>query len=61
LALTGEISSEDFMIDLLLENIKVSNNKAKVKYEKKIEANNQKQIEEQKLDVIARLYLSGMT
>lgn len=60
LALTGEISSDDFMIDLLLENIKVVNERNKVKFDKKTEANKQKRISEQQLDIIASYYLQGM-
>jgi DNA-binding NarL/FixJ family response regulator len=60
LALTGEISSDDFMIDLLLEDMKVIANRNKTKWDKKTEANRQKRITEQQLDVIAELYLQGM-
>ena len=60
LALTGEISSDDFMIDLLLENIKVSNKRAQNNYDKKKEANRQRKIADQQLDVIADLYNKGM-
>jgi DNA-binding NarL/FixJ family response regulator len=60
LALTGEISSDDFMIDLLLEDMKVIANRNKTKWDKKTEANRQKRISEQQLDVIAELYLQGM-
>lgn len=60
LALTGEISSDDYMIDLILENMKVIGEKNKVKYDNKIESQKQKRIEEQKLDLIANLYNGGM-
>ena len=60
LALTGEISSDDFMIELLLENIKVVNEKNAAKYNRKVESQKQKKIEEQKLELIAELYLRGM-
>ena len=60
LALTGEISSDDFMIGLLLENIKVVNKKDTDKWNKKVEANRQKRISEQQLDIIAEYYRQGM-
>ena len=60
LALTGQISSDDFMIELLLENIKVVNERAQSKHDKKVEGQKQKRIEEQKLDIIAELYLQGI-
>ena len=60
LALTGEISSDDFMIDLLLENIKVVNERNQEKWNKKVETQKQKRIEDQKLDIIADLYSKGM-
>lgn len=59
LALTGEISSDDYMIEIMLENIKVINEKNKDKYNKKVESQKQKRIEENKLDVIANLHLQG--
>lgn len=60
LALTGEISSNDYMIDIMLANIKVVNNKSKIKYDKKVESQKQKRIEEQQLNIIADLYKQGM-
>lgn len=60
LALTSEISSDDFMIELLLENMKVVNERNKVKFDKRTEANRQKKIADQKLDLIAELYAGGM-
>lgn len=60
LALTGDFSSDDFMIDLLLEEMKVIGKKNQAKYDKKLQANREKKIEEQQLRVIADLYLSGM-
>ena len=59
LALTGEISSDDYMIEIMLENIKVINEKNKDKYNKKVESQKQKRIEENKLDEIAKLHLQG--
>lgn len=60
LALTGQISSDDFYVKLMLENIKVVNEESKAKYDKKVEAQKQKKISEQQLDVIAAYYLNGM-
>ena len=60
LALTGELSSDDFTIELLLENIKAVNEKNKVKYDKKVESQKQKKIEDLKLMQIAELHKQGL-
>lgn len=59
LALTGEISSDDFMIGLLLENIKVVNEKQKNRYDKRVEANRESKKEKDKLEMIAELHCQG--
>lgn len=60
LVLTGEISSDDFMIEMLLENVKVVNEKNKEKYNKRVESQQQKRIEELKLAEIAELHKQGL-
>lgn len=60
LALTGEISSDDFYIDLILDDMKVINSRNNMKRDREVEASREKRMVEQKLDVIAELYLSGM-
>ena len=60
LALTGDISSDDFMIELMLENIKVVNQRNSNNWQRKVESQKQKRIAEQQLDIIADLYLQGM-
>ena len=60
LALTGGISSDDFMIELMLENIKVVNQRNSNNWQRKVESQKQKRIAEQQLDIIADLYLQGM-
>ena len=58
-ALTGEHSSDNFMIDIMLENLKVVAVKDKKKYDDKKELQRQKKIKEQQLDVIAELLNGG--
>lgn len=60
LVLTGEISSDDFMIEMLLENIKVVNEKNHNKYEKKVQSQKQKRIEDLKLAEVAELHKQGL-
>ena len=60
LVLTGEINSDDFMIEIMLENLKTVSNRNNTKYDKRVEANRQKKIGDQKLDIIADMYLGGM-
>ena len=59
LVLTGEISSDDYMIEVILENMKVVNEKNRAKYDKKVEAQKQKKLEENHLAEMAALYLEG--
>lgn len=61
LALTGEISSDNPMIDVILENMKYVSQKNFDKWEKSKEAKKQKKIDELQLDTIAALYLEGKT
>jgi hypothetical protein len=58
LTLTGEISSDDFMIGILLKNQEKVVEKDKTKYEKKVKATQAKKLE--RLKKIAALYLTGM-
>lgn len=60
LVLTGEISTDDYMIEVILENMKVVNEKNKAKYDKKVESQKQKKLEDQQLSLIADLYLQGV-
>ena len=59
LTLTGQISSDDMMIELMLEPTKVSVGKNKIKYDQKVESSKQKKISEQKLDQIADMMQRG--
>ena len=61
LVLTGNISSNDFMIDLLLEDMKVISERNSIKYEKRKEANRQAKIEKDKLKEIAEMVAKGYT
>ena len=60
LALTGQFSSDDFMVDVILQDMKVVNAKSAAKYEKKVEASRQDKITKQQLDLIAELHLQGL-
>lgn len=60
LVLTGEISSDDYMIDVLLENMKVVNNRSQKKYETKKQNSQQARIQKLKLVEIAELYKQGI-
>jgi hypothetical protein len=60
LALTGQISSDDFMIDLMLENIKVVNERNVIKYNKKVEAKREERMKDLQLEIIAELHLKGL-
>ena len=59
-ALTGQHSSDDFMIDALLSSLKVVSEKNKEKYDSRREAQRQKKIKEQRLDEIAALLNAGL-
>ena len=58
LTLTGEISTDDFMIGILLKNQEKVVEKDKNKYEKKVKATQVKKLD--RLKKIAALYLTGM-
>lgn len=60
LVLTGDISSDDINIRLMLAPIKKINEINVAKYETKIENQKQKKINEMKLDKIAELYKTGL-
>lgn len=57
LVLTGQISSDDVMIDMLLQPMAKMADVNRVKYEQKVEATRGKQIVDQKLEEIAEMYL----
>jgi hypothetical protein len=57
LVLTGQISSDDVMIDMLLQPMAKMADVNMVKYDMKVEATRGKQIADQKLDEIAEMYL----
>ena len=59
LALTGQFSSDDFMVDMALTTMATVVEKDKEKYEKKIETQKQAKIVDQHLDRIAELYYSA--
>lgn len=61
LVLTGEISSDDPMINLMLEPMKKINQNNQVKYDNKVETGKQKKIRELDLDRVAELMLAGYT
>ena len=61
LVLTGEISSDDPMINLMLEPMKKINQNNQVKYDNKVETGKQKKIRELDLDKVAELMLAGYT
>ena len=60
LVLTGQISSDDPIIGLMLEPAKVINEKNVEKYEHKVETGKAKKIHDQKLDQIADLIQKGL-
>ena len=59
LVLTGELSSDDVMIAMLLEPMKKINENNQVKYDTKLEGAKAKKITEMKLDKIAELVRQG--
>lgn len=61
LVLTGDISSNDMIIGLMLEPMKAVSQDNKIKYEQKVEASKQKKIADQKLEEIAELKRQGFT
>lgn len=60
MVLCGQISSDDMIVELMLEPTKVVAGKDHVKYDQKVETQRQKKILDQKLDQIADLHLRGM-
>lgn len=59
LVLTGDVSSDDAMIDLFLEPIKVINERNQHNYEVKVQTQRNKKITDLKLDKIAELFEQG--
>lgn len=59
LALKGDISSDDFYIDLMLQDMKYLVAKNQEKYDNRIETRRQKTIEEMKLIEIADMVKNG--
>lgn len=60
LVLTGQISSDDAMIDMLLAPAKVINDNNVQRYEARKEGTKSKKIKDMKLDDIAELYKNGV-
>ena len=60
LILTGQISSDDVMIDMLLTPAKVINDNNMYKYDMKVENSRQKKIREMRLQEIAEFYEQGL-
>lgn len=61
LVLTGDISSNDPMIGLMLEPMRKINQNNQTKYDNKVESSKQKKIAELKLDKVAELLNAGYT
>lgn len=61
LVLTGDTSTDDPMIDILLEPLKIVRTRNKTKRDAKIEAEKMQRIHVNKLDVIAEMHKVGMT
>lgn len=61
LVLTGEISSNDVMVEIILENLKTISEKSSEKYSQKVSSQKQKKIEDNHLQEIANLLQSGWT
>lgn len=59
LVLTGQMSSDDVMIDMMLTTIKAINDSNVQKYETRVENSRQKKIREMKLAEIAELLSAG--
>ena len=60
-ALTGQHSSDNYIVDIMLENFKVVSSKNKTKYDKTLDVKRQKKILDQQLDKIADLLDKGLT
>jgi hypothetical protein len=59
LVLTGEISSDDMMISMLLEPMRKINENNQMKYESKVEGAKAKKMVDMKLDKIAEMIQAG--
>lgn len=59
LVLTGQMSSDDIMVDMLLQPLLAIRDKDQDKYEQKTQAARNKKIEDMKLREIAELYMQG--
>lgn len=59
LVLTGETSTDDAMIKIMLQSLKVISERNTQKYQRKVEAQRQKRIEDNRLTDIAAQYLQG--
>lgn len=60
LVLTGEVSTDDTMIKIILQNLKIVSERNSIKYKRKVENQKQKRIEENHLTEIADYYLQGI-
>lgn len=60
LVLTGDISSDDTMVELMLEPTKIMVQNNQDKYDQKVSITKSKKIIEQKLEQIAEMVKSGM-
>lgn len=60
LILTGDISSDDVMVDMLLTPLKEINDRNVDKYEKRVESAKEKKIREMRLVEIANLHKAGL-
>lgn len=59
MALTNQHSSDDMLVDVMLENFKAINKKDADKYERALEAKTEARIKNQKLDIIADMLNKG--
>jgi hypothetical protein len=59
--ITGEISSDNYMVKALLENEKVLNEKNQIKHDNKVKANREKRIKELNLKEIAEMHKKKIT
>jgi predicted transcriptional regulator len=60
LVLTGDISSDDMMVGLLLEPMRKINENNQVRYDNKVESSKNKKMIDMKLDKIAEMVNKGM-
>ena len=60
LVLTGDISSDDMMVSLLLEPMRKINENNQVRYDNKVESSKNKKMIDMKLDKIAEMVNKGM-